>query len=218
MKKLYHKAVWVAYAFLLLGINIFAQNSNQSSPIDALSYGMVLDNPEKVLKNNAPGTIKMGTGMPHAFDAYSDNDEAESVYQKILSLDPSSIRALIPMAVLSYTKNKTAEAESYLSKAVNSGSMTRNAYAQLGFSLLVANKNKEAAIYYEKALAIEPRNIDFYNLACAYAKMNDSEKALKALDNSLKNGYGSKQQIESDPDFDLIRSDEGFKKLVSSIK
>ena len=248
----------------------------------------------QVLKNNAPWTIKMGTGMPHAFDAYSDNDEARkivretisfwknhldavptpswkyskardvlgssqmdrpralillkslseeyprdintlsfyantltqaenfeealTVYKRILAIDPKHVQSMLAVAAMLYAQNKDEEAKGYVSKAVNAGTVTRNDYAQLGYRLLVANKNKEAAVFYEKAIAIEPRNFDYYNLACAYAKQNDRDNALKALGSSIKAGYGSKQQIESDTDFDLIRSDERFKDLVNSIK
>ena len=248
----------------------------------------------EVLKNNAPWTIKMATGMPHAFDAYSDNDEARklvretisfwknylepvpapsweysigrdilgsvqmdrpralnllkklseeypndinilsfyantlmqaekpdeaaTVYKRILAIDARHVQALISLAAISFAQNRNEEAESYVSKAVSTGEMKRNDYAQLGFRLLVANKNKEAAVYYEKALAIEPRNFDYYNLACAYAKQNDRDNALKALNSSIKAGYGTKQQIDSDTDFDLIRSDERFRELVNAIK
>ncbi|HUR11881.1 MAG TPA: hypothetical protein VM012_10955 [Flavitalea sp.] len=248
----------------------------------------------EVLKNNAPWTIKMGTGMPHAFDAYSDNEEArkiiketisfwknhldpvpapawkysegrdvlasiqmdrpkalnllksmsekypqdiqvlsfyadvlrqaqkleesEIVYKKILVVKPNHTEAMIRMAALLYTRNQPAEAEGYIAKAVASGLMTRNDYAQLGYTLLVADKNKEAAIYYEKALAMEQRSFDYYNLACAYAKINEKDKAFAALEKSLEQGYGSKQQIESDGDFDKIRSDERYKALMEKMK
>jgi Tfp pilus assembly protein PilF len=124
-------------------------------------------------------------------------DEAEAVYKKILGRQPKNNEALIAMAALCYTKNKTAEAAAYIATAVNTGSLTRNEYAQLGFSLLVANKNKEAATYYKKALAIEPRSFDYYNLACAYAKINEKGKAFVALEQSLKYGYGSKQKLKA---------------------
>jgi tetratricopeptide (TPR) repeat protein len=248
----------------------------------------------EVLKNNAPWTIKMATGMPHAFDSYSDNDEARkviketisfwknhldpvpapswkyskgrdvlgslqmdhpkavsllkslaeeyprdvrtllfyanelrqekkfaeagAVYKKVLTLEPGNLQALLDLAVLSYSLDNQEEAESYVSTAVNTGAMKRGDYARLGFYLLVANKNKEAAFYYEKAIALGSDSFNSYNLACAYAKMNDLENALRALKNSVKDGYGSKQQIESDTDFDLIRSDERFKEFLSTVK
>jgi len=248
----------------------------------------------EVIKNNAPWTIKMATGMPHAFDANSDNDEARKViketisfwknhldpvpapswkyskgrdvlgslqmdhpkavnllkslseehpndirtlmfyanelrqdkkfdeagivYSKVLAIEPASVQALVAMAVLSYTQNKYQEGEGYVSKAVNTGAMKRNDYARLGFYLLVADKNKEAALYYEKAIAMGADSFDYYNLACAYAKINNAEKAIVALDKSIKGGYGSKQQIDNDHDFDLIRADEKFKQLLNSVK
>lgn len=248
----------------------------------------------EVLKNNAPWTIKMGTGMPHAFDAYADNDEArkiiketigfwkdhldpvpqplfahskvrdvfgllrmdrekgleilktivdenpndtrallfyadvlreagktneaETVYLRVLTKQPANTEALVSMTGLSIVNNKPAEAEKYIAAAVSSGNMTSNYYGNLGFTLLVANKNKEAAIYYQKAVELSPNGHDFYNLACAYAKSNDADRAIQSLALSLQHEYGSRQQIDSDTDFDLIRSDEKFKKFVATIK
>jgi tetratricopeptide (TPR) repeat protein len=248
----------------------------------------------EVLKNNAPWTIKMGTGMPHAFDAYLDNDEArkiiketisflknhldpvpqpswppsnareiflllhsnpakaatllkpwtikyptdkmtlsfyasalrqtkqydeaEAQYKKILSLASGDIETIVALASLNYTQNKIEEAEKYVSIAVNSGKMNRTSYSQLAFSLLVDGKDKEAAKYYEQAIAIEPRSNDVYNLACAYAKMNEKDKALEALERSVKMGYGTRQFFENDADLNPIKTDERFKKIVENMK
>jgi hypothetical protein len=248
----------------------------------------------EVVKNNAPWTIKMGTGMPHAFDAVSDNDqariliketisfwknhldpvpapswkyskgrevlgtlqmdrpramellrslvqeypndqqtlsvyanqlrqdkkydEAAAVYNKLLAVAPDNTEALTTLAVLAYAQNKIADAEALVKKAEGTGKLNRNDYSRMGYFLLVENKNKEAADYYEKAIAISPSSFDSYNLACAYAKQNDVDKAVKSLDYALKNGYGSKRQIDNDEDFNLIRSSEKFKELVGSLK
>jgi tetratricopeptide (TPR) repeat protein len=249
---------------------------------------------EQVLKNNAPWTITMGTGMPHAFDAYSDNDaarkiiretiafwknnldpvpatsvahskgrdvlgniqmdrpkavatlqslateypndvrvqsfyadllredqrydEAETLYKKVLAVDPTRVDIILSMASLYYAQQKPAEAERYVEQAAQSGLMKRRDYANLGFRLLVAGKDKEAAIYYEKALEMEPRGVDYYNLACAYAKINSSDKALQALTNAIKYGYNSKQQFENDPDLTSLKNDERFKTMVAKLR
>jgi hypothetical protein len=248
----------------------------------------------EVIKNNAPWTIKMATGMPHGFDAYSDNDEARRLiketisfwknhldliptpswkyskgrdvlgslqmnrpkalsllksiteensedigallfyanqlrqdkkydeaiplFKKALVRDAKNAQAMVDLAVLFYTKNEDREAESYILSAINTGKIKRSDYAELGFYLLAANKNKEAAYYYEKAIAMSEDGFDCYYMARAYAKINDKVNAIKALDRSLKIGYGSKQQIDNDHDFDLIRSDEKFKQLLNTIK
>ncbi|MBC7949870.1 MAG: tetratricopeptide repeat protein [Chitinophagaceae bacterium] len=248
----------------------------------------------EVLKNKAPWTIKMGSGLPHAFDAYTDTDagrkavketlsfwkdnldpvptpswsyslgrdvmgsmqldrpkalrllkeitdlnprdvialrmyggalrqsrqlrEAESVYQKIVEVQPDDAEALFALATISYLGDKPQQGESLVAKAVNSRSMNRIFLADLGYNLLVANKNKEAIVYYEKALAMGPRSFDFYNLACAYARVNEKTKALEALEQSVRNGFGTKQIIEGDADFDTLRSEERYKRLLATIQ
>ena len=39
----------------------------------------------EVLKNNAPWTIKMATGMPHGFDVNTDNNEARILIKETIS-------------------------------------------------------------------------------------------------------------------------------------
>jgi tetratricopeptide (TPR) repeat protein len=248
----------------------------------------------EVLKNNAPWTIKMGTGMPHAFDAYSDNDDArkiiketisfwknqldpvtepsfprskmrdiygllrmdpekaleilnsivknhpddirllslyatvsnetgrteqaESVYQKILKLDPGNTEALIHMAAIAYSKNNSAEAENYVAAIANAGKMNADAFGDLAFLLLVADKNPEAAKYYQKAVELRPNGHDYYNLGCAYAKSGAKDKAFEAIDKSLELGYASKQLIQNDSDLVSLREDARFKSLLERAK
>ena len=88
---------------------------------------------------------------------------------------------LTSLAVLSYLQNKDTAGDSYILRAMKTGAMKRDNFATLGFYLLAANKNKEAAYYYEKAIAISPDSFDSYYLASAYAKLNDIEKAISAL-------------------------------------
>ena len=249
---------------------------------------------EQVLKNNAPWTIKMGTAMPHAFDAFSDNDDArrivretisfwksnldpvpaplfahskgrdvlgllqmnrpraieilktiieenpddsralglyaeilqqdnklpesEAVLKKILAQKPGDPQTMISLAGLAYRQNHVTQGDNYVSAVERSGKMTRDHYASLGFNLLVADKNREAATYYQKALDMAPRAVDYYNLACAYAKINDIENALKALEQSVKYGYNSKQQFENDPDLTSLKSDSRYKELLGKLK
>ena len=247
----------------------------------------------EVLKNNAPWTIKMGTGMPHAFDAYADNNDArriiketisfwknyldpvpvpswkpskarealgllrmdnekalvvlkslaeenpkdililsfyaatlaeakhtqqaETVYTQLLALEPNNLVALLSMANIEYGKNEDEDGEQYLAAAEKTGLMKASNYGGIGYNFLVQNRNQQAAKYYEKALALQPNGHDYYNLACAYAKSNDKDKALDALAKSIGMGNTSKSQIENDADFDSIKSDERFKHLIEKL-
>jgi tetratricopeptide (TPR) repeat protein len=247
-----------------------------------------------VLKNNAPWTLKMGTDMPHAFDAFKDNDDARiiiketisfwknhldkveqpswkpsigreilsylysepskalgmlqqytsehpdderamytyaevlfrekrydesnSAFGQLLKRNPQHLNAMIQLAAMSYAMNKPAEAEEYINRAVKTGKMTAQSYSQLGFALLVANKNDEAAKYYELAVSTQPRGVDYYNLACAYAKNQHREKAIAALDKAVAMGYGTRSHISTDADLNSIRDDERYKKIVEKIR
>jgi tetratricopeptide (TPR) repeat protein len=136
----------------------------------------------------------------------------------LLAINPKNKEALVGLAVIAYAKDNRAEADGYISTATKNGVMDRRAYQQLGYSLLVANKNKESAMYYEKALAIAPTGVDYYNLACAYAKDGVTEKAMPALELAVKYGFNSKQQYVSDPDLASLQANDRFKKLVETLK
>ncbi len=145
-------------------------------------------------------------------------DEAEEVYKKTVAIQPNNTDALISLAVLAHLKNKPAEADEYVSKALMASRESHILYADLAFGLLANGKFSESVKYYEKAIKLEPRGVDFYNLACAYALLKEKDKALGALEQSLKHGYGSKQQFEGDSDLESVRSDERFKKLFTEFK
>jgi Tfp pilus assembly protein PilF len=244
----------------------------------------------EVLKNNAPWTICMETNMPHAFDAFADNDasrkivkqtisfwkdnldpvqqpsfshsklrdvlgllrldqpkalatlktvvkdhpdnvrllsfyadvlresgkpeEAELVYRKILEKQPGDKQSLISMAVIAYSKNNPDEAEKYVLAV---GKMTADEYSTLGFRLLVAGRDKEAAKYYEMAVTLKPNGRDFYNLCCAYAKYGEKDRAFAALEKAIELRYPSKELLETDTDLVSIRSDQRFKELVKKV-
>lgn len=140
-------------------------------------------------------------------------EEAGAVYQKLLVLQPTNGDALISLALLAYLQNKPSEAEGFIAKALTTNPESRDLYANLGFNLLALGKLDESVKYYEKATKLEPLGRDFYNLACAYSLLKETDKALSALEQAMKHGGVSKQQFDNDTDFDAVRNDDRFKKL-----
>ena len=96
--------------------------------------------------------------------------------------------------------------------------MNENYYGDLGYSLLVLGKDREAAKYYEKALENKPNAFNYYNLACAYAKYGEKDHAIEALQKAVDLGYGTKAFIEQDPDLNSIRGDERYKSIIAKAK
>ena len=59
---------------------------------------------------------------------------------------------------------------------------------------------------------------DFYNLACLYAVRNKKEEALKYLERSLSRHDVSVEIVEKDKDWDGLRDDSDFKRILSNTK
>lgn len=121
----------------------------------------------EVLKNNAPWTIKMATGLPHAFDAFSDNNEARKVIKETISfwknqLDPipdpswpkSKIREIIEMQYWGDHAKIVSLMKAWLKENPDSKDVSAiNLYAN---ALMGINEFAEAEIFYKKSLAFNP--------------------------------------------------------------
>ncbi len=107
-----------------------------------------------------------------------------------------------------------------------SGFLTRigNDYAMI---LARMGKNKTAIKVYKHLLnELDPANmlrgrnqqLWWYNLACSYAQTGNKKKALKALENAIKNGYRDVGWVEIDGDLDPIRDMKRFEKMKRKMK
>jgi hypothetical protein len=66
-----------------------------------------------------------------------------------------------------------------------------------------------------RALKMEPEDPSvLYNIACAFAKENQTSDAVQALTKAIDNGFGHWQWIEHDTDLDSLRNDPGFIELL----
>jgi len=78
----------------------------------------------------------------------------------------------------------------------------------------------------ERALAWSCRSLELYpedmsaliSRACLRAKAGLKEEALEFLERLFARGWGKRDWIEHDPDYDILRDDPRFKKLLSRLK
>lgn len=61
-------------------------------------------------------------------------------------------------------------------------------------------------------------DLDSYNIACAYSTLGDIDNALKYLEKALQNGYKAFHHIDVDTDFDSIRDNDKFKRLIDKYR
>lgn len=255
---------------------------------------------QRILENNAPWTLQIASNLPHAFDAFSDNDEARRIIQQTIAFwksnletpprpdwKPSEARAIVAslygndaqksvellqkyiaanpndsdayfhygrmlsqlrrvddasaafekalalganhggvyysLGQMRIAQQRWEDAEKFLIKALEIGARTSLIYGQLAYSQLHLNRNEEAVKNYEKAFetGIPPgantRGLAYYNMACAYTRLKQNDKAFEMLSKAVDEGFNRRSDYESDEDFAPLRADARFQKLLERL-
>jgi predicted Zn-dependent protease len=55
------------------------------------------------------------------------------------------------------------------------------------------------------------------NAACALAKMGKKEEAIACLERTFARGFGKRDWIEHDPDYDSLRDDPRFQAMLDKL-
>jgi adenylate cyclase len=70
----------------------------------------------------------------------------------------------------------------------------------------------------DQALALDPDDAGvLYNVACLNAVARRTERALQLLERAVQNGFGHREWIEHDPDFDSVRDEPRFQSLLQRL-
>ena len=167
--------------------------------------------------------------------AEKDYNKAFEKYQKAIDYKPDCYQAYNNWgnALSDLAKKKNGgETEKLIDDAIEKYQKSieykpdfHGAYYNWGVALSDLAKIKsgsEAEELYEKAFEKFQQAIkhggDSYNLACLYALRNRKEEALKYLDLTLSRGEVSVEFVEEDNDWDALRDDPDFKRLLSQYK
>ncbi len=71
----------------------------------------------------------------------------------------------------------------------------------------------------ERALEINPQDMSsLINAACLYAKEGNKDRAIEILGRALGLGWGKRDWIENDRDYDSLREDPRFQALLANLK
>jgi tetratricopeptide (TPR) repeat protein len=77
----------------------------------------------------------------------------------------------------------------------------------------------EAVEWSDRALAMDPEEPSvLYNVACNYALLEETDKAIDCLEKAFRKGFGHVEWMENDPDFSFIRSHPRFKALMQDFQ
>jgi adenylate cyclase len=90
----------------------------------------------------------------------------------------------------------------------------------LGSGALYEDGQGERAIEWSKrSLEIHPDDVGaLVNAACLHAKAGQKEAALEFLERVFAHGWGKRDWVEHDPDYDVLRDDPRFQQLLAKLK
>ena len=89
-------------------------------------------------------------------------------------------------------------------------------------ALQALGNNYTARGYYEKGLWVDQKlsklcpedPVVFYNLACSWALIGETDEAFLALKTAVERGYDDVQYLNSDPDLRTLRSDPRYEEIL----
>jgi dienelactone hydrolase len=145
---------------------------------------------------------------------------ADSAYGRAYLLDSMHPGLLSSMGQMRIGQQRWAEGAALLQRAIAGGIEHSMIYGQLGWAQLHLDRNAEAARSYERAfeLGIPPgrstRGIAWYNLACAYARLGQADRAIAALEQAFSEGVNERRTYEQDSDLASLRSNPRFVALL----
>lgn len=116
-----------------------------------------------------------------------------------------------------YSKERWAPAivlyESFVKSEPNSG----RAWFNLGYALHYSREHTRAIAAFEHALGLGYHKATAtYNIACAYAMLDQSDAAFEWLNRAVDAGFDSYGDLSWDRDLDNLRSDPRFKRFADS--
>lgn len=92
------------------------------------------------------------------------------------------------------------------------------AWFNQGFALHAAGSHGKAIDSYMQAIRLGYREpVATYNIACAYARLDQKDAALDWLDRAVKVGFEVGHYLRQDDDLDNLRSDPRFRKMVETM-
>ncbi|MEP7014171.1 MAG: tetratricopeptide repeat protein [Verrucomicrobiota bacterium] len=140
--------------------------------------------PEGARKADALAYFVEGT----SFEESAETDKALEAYRKVLNVDPGQSELAGRVAVLLSRQDNFPQAIDVLKDAIKANSKDPGPYLQLAFIYAkYLKKTDEAVDYANRAINLDPRNIDAYQrLFEIQLAAGEEKKALQSLDRALK--------------------------------
>ncbi len=110
-------------------------------------------------------------------------------------------------------EKKWMEAEKAFSEIIKKEPANARAWFLLGFARHSQEKWESAIEAFKKNVEIAQVPAGMYNVAAGFSRLGKKDEAFEWLEKALKNGAAFGSNIDTDKDFDNIRTDARFKKM-----
>jgi Tol biopolymer transport system component len=144
--------------------------------------------------------------------------EAEKLLDSIPSTWNGNTNIVMEKGLVRIGSQKDEEAEKILSSILGDGEQQRDRYLHLSNELLEMGMFQKSDKYFTKAMTVHSNMYDFFRRARTYALVGEKDKTIELLQKAIDLGYTSREDIENDKSFALLKSDARWKKLLSELK
>lgn len=152
----------------------------------------------EVLKNNAPWTIQMGSGLIHGFDTFNDNDDSRKIIKETISFWKNHLDAIPPHTWPNSIGRETlaaqyahddAKAAVLLKQWLDEHPEDGRVLIQYGNILKNLKRYAEAEGVLKKGITLQPKNVYAQaGLIVVYYALDNTGEAEKLLASATKAG------------------------------
>ena len=144
-----------------------------------------------------------------------DYENAVEDFSMCIALEPTVAYAYVCRGEVYVQQGKKDLAEMDFKKVLEIES-TPEEYQCIHYAYLGLGQNDKAIAVIDSIIARdEEKASSYYDAACLYGRMGNTQKSLEYLEKSLELGYNRFSHISLDHDMDLIRHTEEFKSLIN---
>lgn len=173
---------------------------------------------------------------PHLFDAYyyyartsfsrGHIEKSANLFRKAAEVRPDDFQSVILMSQSLRMLGREDEANiankeavSRVERIVALNPMEGRALSLGAMALFFDGQVERAMEWTRRSLELYPDDLSaLFNATCLHAKAGYKEEALDLIERAFKRGWGKRDWLEQDPDYDSLRDHPRFQRLFATLK
>jgi adenylate cyclase len=173
---------------------------------------------------------------PNLFDAYyyyartsfarGHVEKSAELFQKAAEVRPDDFQSMVLLSQSlqmlgreEEAKAANTEAVSRVERVVALNPMEGRALSLGAMALFFDGQVERAMQWTQRSLELYPDDLSaLFNATCLHAKAGHKEEALDLIERAFNRGWGKRDWLEHDPDYDSLRDHPRFQRLFATLK